>query len=354
MIVKYVSIHDHIVGIESDSALLLELLMNELTGFEQVYDKSTAETAHICISQRNTLKIFLSNMVKVYSDKGGVTKYREKNGLSQTITTYADYYIIKTYEGKDDKWHIECNYKPDFKNYLDITSEIVYELAYKVLLDKGFYPLHAGGMINDNGKCILLCGNSFHGKTTLCIAALEHGFRILSDDMPLLKQEGLVNVFAFPRTLRICDDTIEHFSNCKKHIAYLDHEYLYLNENIAIPLDSVPIHIREKMRRGMKARVLIDDAYPHCICQNESAHCLIVLKRSEEFYYKPLEPLQAFNNILENNLAIYSFRSANKQIYYAFSTIIQKLVQQCQVFEMGLGPDLTVNCQRFIKAVNEL
>jgi hypothetical protein len=75
--------------------------------------------------------------------------------------------------------------------------------VFEALLDRvsGFAVLHAGGVAHA-GRAWLLAGPSGAGKTTLTLALLERGFRLLSDDFaPLEPSTGRVH--PFPKSLGV-------------------------------------------------------------------------------------------------------------------------------------------------------
>ncbi len=77
----------------------------------------------------------------------------------------------------------------------------VHALVFRELLDRvdRFVVLHAAALERE-GRCVLISGPSGAGKTTLALALLESGWRLLSDDFaPLERATGLVH--PFPKAL---------------------------------------------------------------------------------------------------------------------------------------------------------
>jgi hypothetical protein len=71
------------------------------------------------------------------------------------------------------------------------------------LKQKGLFFLHAG-CVSEKGEGILITGSSGAGKSTLTCAALQSGFKFLSDEQPLLSiEKGKVIARAFPRRIRM-------------------------------------------------------------------------------------------------------------------------------------------------------
>lgn len=73
------------------------------------------------------------------------------------------------------------------------------------------FLLHAGCVADSKGG-ILIVGDSRAGKTTLSLAALQGGFRLLSDEQPILagKKRG-TEILAFPRQIRLDRTVAGHF-----------------------------------------------------------------------------------------------------------------------------------------------
>ena len=81
----------------------------------------------------------------------------------------------------------------------------------ELLRFKGFFPLHAIALEKD-GLGILIPGSSGRGKTTTCLALLRAGYRCLSDDHPLVHENGNgLEVLSFPEKIDVTDNTINLF-----------------------------------------------------------------------------------------------------------------------------------------------
>jgi hypothetical protein len=84
---------------------------------------------------------------------------------------------------------------------------------------RGWFPLHAFAALAPNGKAALITGEMGSGKTTTGLALLSAGWKLLSNDSPLLSlQEGLVRVLAYPGRLSAFDDSLARFEGLKKFI----------------------------------------------------------------------------------------------------------------------------------------
>lgn len=85
---------------------------------------------------------------------------------------------------------------------------------------RGWFPLHAFAALVPNGKVALITGAMGAGKTTTGLALLSAGWKLLSNDSPLLSLEpgGQVQVLAYPGRLSAFDDSLARFEGLKRFI----------------------------------------------------------------------------------------------------------------------------------------
>jgi hypothetical protein len=84
---------------------------------------------------------------------------------------------------------------------------------------RGWYPVHAFAALAPNGRAALITGDMGAGKTTTGLALLSAGWKLLSNDSPLLVvQAGTVQVLAYPGRLSAFDDSLARFEHLKKFI----------------------------------------------------------------------------------------------------------------------------------------
>lgn len=72
-----------------------------------------------------------------------------------------------------------------------------------------FLHLHAGGIINDNKKAMLIVADHGTGKTSIVIGLLLKGFKCLSDDVVLIDTDS-DNLHFFPRAFKISADLCKY------------------------------------------------------------------------------------------------------------------------------------------------
>lgn len=84
---------------------------------------------------------------------------------------------------------------------------------------RGWFPLHAFAALAPNGKVALITGEMGAGKTTTGLALLSAGWKLLSNDSPLLTlQDEQVRVLAYPGRLSAFDDSLARFEGLRKFI----------------------------------------------------------------------------------------------------------------------------------------
>lgn len=84
---------------------------------------------------------------------------------------------------------------------------------------RGWFPLHAFAALAPTGQVALISGATGSGKTTTGLALLEGGWKLLSNDSPLLAlQEDQVQVLAYPGQLSAFDDSLARFESLRGFI----------------------------------------------------------------------------------------------------------------------------------------
>src|SRR5207244_1150026 len=81
----------------------------------------------------------------------------------------------------------------------------------ELLKRRGMYTIHATAL-ERNGRGVLIPGDSGRGKTTCFLSLLRAGYRCLSDDHPLLRQDGShLELLSFPVKIDVTEKTIGFF-----------------------------------------------------------------------------------------------------------------------------------------------
>ncbi|MEW5959821.1 MAG: hypothetical protein AB1801_19010 [Chloroflexota bacterium] len=84
---------------------------------------------------------------------------------------------------------------------------------------RGWFPLHAFAALAPHGRVALITGQMGSGKTTTGLALLSAGWKLLSNDSPLLTgQSQQIQVLAYPGQLSAFDDALARFEHLQKFI----------------------------------------------------------------------------------------------------------------------------------------
>jgi hypothetical protein len=85
---------------------------------------------------------------------------------------------------------------------------------------RGWFPLHAFAALAPNGRAAIITGQRGSGKTTTGLALLEAGWKLLSNDSPLLRwrDDGQVEALAYPGQLSAFDDSLAMVKSLNRFI----------------------------------------------------------------------------------------------------------------------------------------
>jgi hypothetical protein len=93
-----------------------------------------------------------------------------------------------------------------------LTQPIFMPLLPPALRSWGLLPLHACA-VDWHGQAIVFPATSGSGKSTLALALLRGGFKLLSDDMPILQRQpdGSFRLLPFPERSRVLPSSLDFF-----------------------------------------------------------------------------------------------------------------------------------------------
>ncbi len=84
---------------------------------------------------------------------------------------------------------------------------------------RGWFPLHAFATVSPTGQTALITGEMGAGKTTTGLALLNAGWKLLSNDSPLLTiRNNQVYVLAYPGQLSAFDNSLVQFESLRRFI----------------------------------------------------------------------------------------------------------------------------------------
>ncbi len=99
-------------------------------------------------------------------------------------------------------------------------KQSIFITLYQHLRRRGLHLIHASA-IGQNGRAVLIAGQSGVGKTTTMLTCVAAGFQFLGDDTTLLRytSDGAVDVIALLSTLDVTDKTAAWFPELTPHLS---------------------------------------------------------------------------------------------------------------------------------------
>lgn len=189
---------------------------------------------------------------------------------------------------------------------------------------RGLFLIHAfsAAIATPSGlKSVLLVGGIGAGKTTTGMSLLNAGWRLLSNDSPMVTlQDNMPMILSYPGVLAAYPETFARFS-ATKHVA----EAVAVETTVAEPTRRKYITAAQHIWPG----VWLDRAPVSAICfpqiESRPDHTLI-----------PLSPPQALARLLPH--AIEQWDTAVMPQHLA---LLSQLVQHTPTYELRLGPDVS-------------
>ena len=176
---------------------------------------------------------------------------------------------------------------------------------------RGLFPIHAAAL-EHGGKALILPALPGSGKTTLAIALVRAGLRLLSDDMPFLSRDGdKVTVLASLEDVNVCADGIRFFD-----------ELRFLRG-------------QGPDERG-KVSFSLEEQFPGSVA-GQGAPRLIVFPRlsgNAKSVLRPIGSTEAFSSLLEHSL-----RPINRPLGVAHFEIMLDTVVACDCYRLETGCD---------------
>ncbi|CAN5577205.1 hypothetical protein BH09ACT4_BH09ACT4_01570 [soil metagenome] len=116
-----------------------------------------------------------------------------------------------------------------------LQAQVLEPIMYLKLLEEGILFMHAGGVTKD-GKAILLPAYGGTGKTTLSVALLNQGHKLLGDDLLLVDIAAGV-VHPYPRPLHIFTYNVRHLRGATIPFKY--RFAVYAKQVLRFPLQKI-------------------------------------------------------------------------------------------------------------------
>jgi len=167
-----------------------------------------------------------------------------------------------------------------------------------------------------NGRALLLTGDCASGKTTTGLALLAAGWKLISNDSPMLgEQEGVITAFAYPGRLSAHADALRRIPALRP-----------LADNLM------------PRKPGWKISFAAKEQFPSPWQPSAplKAICLLQLEPgATEHKVEPLSPAVALGRLLPHSVDRWDQETLDFQI-----NLLQKLAQQIPAYLLHLGPDV--------------
>jgi hypothetical protein len=191
---------------------------------------------------------------------------------------------------------------------------------------RGWFPLHAFAGYSPDGKVALLTGQIGAGKTTTGLALLNAGWKLLSNDSPLLTLwDDQVQVLAYPGRLSAYDDALARFEHLKHFIPPLAAEASGLSGF------NTPLLPQKRVFR-------VEEAFPDPWAMMGEAGGLFFPKVVAGLKHSQLVDLPPKQALLE--LMPQAIESWDKEAIGQTLQLLRRLVEQVPSFILELAPDI--------------
>lgn len=191
---------------------------------------------------------------------------------------------------------------------------------------RGWFPLHAFAGVAPGGRAALLTGNIGAGKTTTGLALLNAGWKLLSNDSPLLTmQADKVDVLAYPGQLSAFDDSLARFEKLKP----------FIPANAPPQLAATDTNnLAARQKRVFRAEEAFTDPWATVA----EAGGLFFPKIVPRLSHSRLVPYPAKTALLD--LIPQAIESWDKQVIGETFALLKNLVQQAPCYILELAPDV--------------
>ncbi len=194
-----------------------------------------------------------------------------------------------------------------FSNFIFISG------LSEVIRPRNLMLIHAAALAKD-GKAILIPGFTGGGKTTLSVALLRGGFKILSDDRPFLRKatDGF-NLLAFPEDVDVTEQTISFFPELANG-----------------PCDLFKMGLRKK-------KFWVEKVYPNSIIDAAKPKVLLLPNIVDHpvSRLKPMPKIEAVSKLLPHGLLVFDREIAEHHFH-----LLCQLVEEMDCYQIDFGKDL--------------
>jgi hypothetical protein len=202
---------------------------------------------------------------------------------------------------------------PDALTHYGAFDDMVIIALGPLLRRRGFFPVHAFAAARE-GRAVLLVGDIGAGKTTTGLSLLSAGWKLISNDSPLLKQDvDGVAICAYPGLLAAYDDTLARFPALHRFMGQAGDR----PAKAAFPADAAFADVWQRQARGRA--VLFPKVIPG-----------LAASRAE-----PLSARDALLALVSNSIERW-----DRTMIAPHLASLQALVQQAPAYRLLLAPDV--------------
>lgn len=130
-------------------------------------------------------------------------------------------YVVEGIDTQEVQIHFQTH--PVDKLYINavavfLQAQVIEPIMYLKLLESGVLLMHAAGVCDENGG-YLFPAHGGTGKTTLAIALLSHGYKLLGDDLLIVDPKGK-RVYPYQRPLHLFTYNINNLQGAHVPLRY--------------------------------------------------------------------------------------------------------------------------------------
>jgi hypothetical protein len=189
---------------------------------------------------------------------------------------------------------------------------------------RGWFPLHAFAAAAPGSRAALISGEMGSGKTTTGLALLSAGWKLLSNDSPLLRlEDSRVQVLAYPGRLSAFDDSLARFEALKRFIP--------------APVETAPERINLLAPAGREKRVFrAEEAFAEPWAAEAEAGAIFLPQVTPGLAQSELVQISPKEAILQ--LMPQTIEGWDKAMIAQTLALLGQLVEQAPCYRLRLSP----------------
>lgn len=188
---------------------------------------------------------------------------------------------------------------------------------------RGKFLIHAFAAAQ-KGRALLLVGNVGAGKTTTGMALLQAGWRLLSNDSPIVDESG--DILSYPGLLAAYPDTMQRFPATRKLVT------------------------GESTPTSQKITVGAEKLWPNVWTSSASptAICFSQIGVEDDHRLQPLTPPESLRLLLPH-----AIEQWDKEMIPTHLAVLRRLAETTQAYALHLAPDISTLPSLLQQLLNE-